>query len=179
MVVIPLSLPLSLPPSLSLLMEALVLYVTHKHRKPASQPAQSAAVQAIKIFRERQRERERESERQEGEGEVKAVVKFSELHSRSCLIPGRQGAASGQRAAGGTIDFAACEQRQIRSDNCDMDGGRAGTAQPVSAPDLHIEAGPEAEPEPGPGQKAETVSRKTDCHFVMPAAGAFFCLANS
>lgn len=76
-----------------LVMEALVLYVTHKH----SQQRRSA-VQAIKIFRERRRTAGREEgERQRAK--VKAVVKFSELRSRSCLISALA-AGSRQQAAG-------------------------------------------------------------------------------
>lgn len=78
-----------------------MLYVTHKH----SQQRRSA-VQAIKIFRERQRTAGREEGREGGErqrAKVKAVVKFSELRSRSCLI---SALAAGSRRQG-TIDFAA------------------------------------------------------------------------
>lgn len=73
------------------------------HINIGSLPASQPRVQWCRLskYLEKGKGRESESERQEGEGEVKAVVKFSELHSRSCLIPGRQGAASGQRAAGG------------------------------------------------------------------------------
>lgn len=73
------------------------------HINIGSLPASQPRVQRCRLskYLEKGKGRESESDRQEGEGEVKAVVKFSELHSRSCLIPGRQGAASGQRAAGG------------------------------------------------------------------------------
>lgn len=150
-----------------LVMEALVLYVTHKHSQQCR----------LSKYLEKGKGRKR------GRAKVKAVVKFSELRSRSCLISAL--AAGGRRQC--TIDFAACAQRQIRSDNCDEDSGTRGQRDTEnSSGTLHrtvLHYICISSRQPGPAkcalwpkrQKAETETEteilkpKADCHFVMLA----------